>query len=133
MKSDEQILAELRASSEGLFYMSESDYPFETVRWDGTAELSPEYLRAASGEAANARVEVRSLDDFFRVATSEASWKREPELALAKRFQNLVRVLRENLADVKAHRIGKTNMAVYVVGKSPSGNWLGVSTRVVET
>jgi hypothetical protein len=34
---------------------------------------------------------------------------------------------------VMAYRVGTVNVAVYVVGRSPEGHWLGVSTRVVET
>ncbi|MDQ3743999.1 MAG: nuclease A inhibitor family protein [Acidobacteriota bacterium] len=42
-------------------------------------------------------------------------------------------LLEENLTDLKAYRVGLINIPVYVVGRSASGNWLGVSTRVVET
>jgi hypothetical protein len=31
------------------------------------------------------------------------------------------------------YRIGEVNMPVYIIGKSSSGSWLGLSTRVVET
>ena len=134
MKSDDEILDELAKATEGLLFMSESDYPFETFRLDGTSGAEPqERLRELGGEAAGAPVETKSLAEFFRAAASEPAWKGEEERASARRFQHLARVLEENLRDVCVYKVGSVNMAVYVVGRSAEGNWLGVSTRVVET
>lgn len=133
MKSDEQLSEELKEATRELLFMSESDYPFEVVRWEGTEAVSPEYLRRVTAADATAAVEERTAADFFRVAAGEQEWKGAEELALAKRYQTLSRVLEENLKDVKVYRVGKRNIHVYVLGRSEEGNWLGVSTRVVET
>jgi hypothetical protein len=133
MKSDEQVLAELAGAAEGLLYMSESDYPLEPFRLEGAGLPTPEILRESAGEAADAPVRVLSLEEFFRAPTSEPSWKGEAELPTARRFQALVRALRENLSDLKAYKVGSINMRVYVLGRSAAGTWLGLSTRVVET
>ena len=133
MKSDEQLYAELKEATRGLLFMSESDYPFEVVRWEGVEEMSPEYLRAVAAEDATARVEERTITDFFRVAAGEQEWKGEAELALARRYQSLIRLFEENLKEVKVYRVGEIDIGVYVLGRSEEGNWLGVSTRAVET
>jgi hypothetical protein len=134
MKTDEQVLLELEQAASGLLFMSESDYPFETVRWEALAEVTPEHLRAATGSAPEATVATESVADFFRVASSEADWKSAGEIATARRYQTLARVLLENLADVRVYRIGEVNIPVLIVGRNAStGNWLGLSTRVVET
>ena len=133
MKSDEQLCEELREATRGLLFMSESDYPFEVVRWEGGEELSPSYLRKVAGQDATANVEERTVADFFRVAAGEQEWKGEAELALAKRYQSLARLLEEKLKEVRVYRVGKRDIGVYVVGLSAEENWLGVSTRVVET
>ena len=132
MKSDEQILSELAGAAEGLTYMSESDYPFEVFDWGGE-EPTPEFLRGLSAQPADAPVETRTAAQFFRAATSEPDWKGPEELAVARRFQALLRLLEANLSDLKVFRVGEINMPVYVAGRSASGNWLGLSTRVVET
>ena len=132
MMTDEQLIEELREATRGLTYMSESDYPFEVFRWDA-AEPSHEYLRGLTGEAADAPVETRTAANFFRVAASEAEWKSAEELATARRFQSLLRLLEQNLTDLRVYRVGSINIPVYVAGRGQSGNWLGVSTRVVET
>lgn len=136
MKSDEQILSELARAAEGLWYMSESDYPLEPVRLDGADEPGPERLRVLAGLGADARVETRSLEEFF-FGGSAAAVRLPPEgadePARAGSFHEVVRVLTENLSDIRVYRIGEVNIPVYVLGRSGDGNWLGLSTRVVET
>ncbi|HEX8117647.1 MAG TPA: nuclease A inhibitor family protein [Pyrinomonadaceae bacterium] len=130
--TDEQLLEKLRGATRGLTFMSESDYPFEVFKW-GDAEPTEEFLRKQAGAAADAPVETKTVADFFRVAASEPEWKKGEQLAEARRFQALRKLLEENLKDLKVYRVGSINIPVYVAGRAPSGNWLGVSTRVVET
>lgn len=133
MESDEGVCAQLREATRGLLFMSESDYPFEIVRWEGSEELSPEYLRRVEGQEAAAPVGEQRLADFFRVAAGEQEWKDESGLQLARKYQRLLQLLEANLKDVRVYRVGAVNVGVYVVGRSAAGNWLGISTRVVET
>ena len=115
-KNDEQSLAELRKATSGRFYMSESDYPFELVSWDSHTEVTPEFLRKQAKEAEDSAVQEVELDNF-----------------LQGRLQNILETLRANLTELKAYKVGRINMPAYVVGRSPQGTWLGISTRVVET
>lgn len=133
MGSDEQILAELKKATVGLYVMSESDYPFEVIRWEETIKLSPQYLRTLHGEPEETLVTVESLNDFAGFVMSVVSGKGDAGPASISRSQYLMRVLRENLTDVKVYRVGKVNIPVYVVGRSAAGTWLGLRTRVVET
>lgn len=130
--TDEQLIEALREATEGLTFMSESDYPFEVFNW-GAAEPTAASVRGLAGEGADAPVETRTTADFFRVSASEAEWKNAEQLTTARRFQTLQRLLEENLNDLKVYRVGSINIPVYVAGRAASGNWLGVSTRVVET
>lgn len=133
MKSDDEVVEELSKATEGLLFMSESDYPFETIYWKELPEVSPAFLRNLAGLQIDAPVETISLDDFFRVAASDADWRSAESRQEAVKYQNLVSYLKENLDNVKVYKLGRVNMPVYVVGQSKTGNWLGVSTRVVET
>ncbi len=133
MKTDEQIIEELRAACAGLRWMSESDYPLEVIRWERREEVTPEFLRGLTGDDSSTPVETRSPAELFRAAASEAEWKSETELASAAKFRAVRRLLEENLEDVKVYRVGEINMAVYVMGRSPEANWLGLKTRIVET
>jgi hypothetical protein len=133
MKSDREIIEELKQLTKGLLWMSESDYPFEIVFWEGRPEISPPFLRSLSGEAEDAPVEIVSVEEFFRVAMSEESWRGDESRLLAKKYRRLVQTLKDNLEDVKVYRVGKINMPVYIVGRSRTGNHIGISSRVVET
>lgn len=130
--TDEQLIEELREATRGLTFMSESDYPLEVFNW-GAAEPTEEFLRGLTAAAADAPVETKTAADFFRVAASEAEWKNAEQLKEARRFKSLLRLLEKNLTDLKVFRVGAVNIPVYVAGRGASGNWLGVSTRVVET
>ena len=131
MKTDEQVLGEIEGAARGLLMMSEADYPFAALRLEG--EIDEARLRELAGAAPDAPVKTQGLDEFFRAAASEPAWKGPEELATARRFQSLARALEENLADPRVYKVGEINMPVYVLGRSPAGRWLGLSTRVVET
>ena len=51
--NDAQILEQLRRAAAGLLFMSESDYPFEVIQWEGPTELTPDFIRRVTGEAAD--------------------------------------------------------------------------------
>ncbi|HVF45665.1 MAG TPA: nuclease A inhibitor family protein [Pyrinomonadaceae bacterium] len=131
-KDDAKLIEELREATRGLLFTSESDYPFEVFVW-ASAEPTRESLRGLAGADSRAPVETRSAREFFRAAASEPDWKGEAELAAARRFQTLLLLLETSLADLKVYRVGEVDIAVYVTGRAPSGNFVGVSTRVVET
>jgi Nuclease A inhibitor-like protein len=133
MKSDDQLIEELKKATEGLLFMSESDYPFETICWKGLLEVSTEFLRTQAELSVDAPVETISLDDFFQVAASDAEWRSTESRQAALKYRKLIALLKENLDNVKVYKLGRVNMPVYIVGQSKTGNWLGISTRVVET
>jgi hypothetical protein len=114
---DARILEQLKRATAGLLFMSESDYPFELVQWEGPTDLTPEFLCRVSGEPAGCSVQELEVQDFLT----------------AERYRRLVDVITDNLVEPKAYKVGRINMPVYVVGRSAGGKWLGVSTRVVQT
>jgi hypothetical protein len=116
LKSDDQILKELGKASLGCLYMSESDYPFELIRWEDRAELASAFICGVAGEATDCPIQETDCDTF-----------------LGGRYQKLAQLLKANLSDLRVYKVGRINMPVYIVGRSPEGNWLGLSTRVVQT
>jgi hypothetical protein len=131
--TDEELFGALEEAATGLLYMSESDYPIEVVKWAGSEQLSPEYLRKAAGADTSAGVVETTVEEFFRVPAGEQEWKGEAQLLEAGKYQRLRKLLEENLTGIKVYRVGETNIYVLVVGMSAEENWLGVSTRVIET
>ena len=133
MKSDEGMLAELEAATAGLLFMSEADYPFETVCWKGLPEINAQFLRSLTGHAEDAPVEIVGVDNFFRVAVSDKNRNTPESRQEAERYRQLVQILKENLDELKVYLSDTINLPVYIVGRTKAGNWLGLSTRVVET
>jgi hypothetical protein len=123
----------LKSLTEGLSYQSESDYAVEPYA-RGAAEGAPSAGEFAKGkEGEDAAVRELDFDSFFDNYTDEQDWWGEQERAVAGKFQALVRFLKENLSDVKVYRVGGVEADVYVVGRTASGEYAGVKTKVVET
>ncbi|HVF44867.1 MAG TPA: nuclease A inhibitor family protein, partial [Pyrinomonadaceae bacterium] len=124
MRDDGQLIEELREATRGLLFVSESDHPFEVFVW-GRAETTREFVRGQARAGPSATVETRGAREFFRAALSEPDWKGDAELAAARRFQALLRLLETSLADLKVYRVGSVDIKVYVAGRAPSGNFVG--------
>ncbi len=132
-KTNSEILDQLKLASNGLLFMSESEYPFEVFLWAGIGLLTPEKVLQQTNHNQDTPVKVASLDDFFRVAVTEEDWHEEEDKATVKRFQTLVQTLKENLSNLQVYRLGKIEIDVYVIGQTSSGDSIGLSTKVVET
>jgi hypothetical protein len=123
----------LKSLTEGLSYQSESDYPVEPyVRGAGDGAPSAEEF-AKGREGDDAAVRELDFDSFFGNYTDEQDWWGEEERAVAKKFQALVAFLKESLKEIKVYRVGDVEADVYIVGKTASGDFAGVKTKIVET
>jgi hypothetical protein len=118
VKLDEQICAELRSAAAGILVMSESDYPLEILNWDGKTSITPEYLCHICGKPDGSTVQETDLDTFF---------------GAKGKFRKVVTAIKDNLADVKVYKVGEIDIPVFIVGRSQEGNWLGLSTRLIQT
>lgn len=133
MDDNDKLADELRKASEGLTFMSESDHPLEVVRLGAEAEATHGVLRKLSGKGDDAPVTEQTVDEFFRVAASEAEWKSGPELKSAKKYRALVRLLKSKLEGLKVFRVGEINIDAYVLGRARGGELMGLKTKLVET
>jgi len=123
----------LEQVAKGLLFPSETDVPLVAFFWSAEdIALTPQRLAQLAGVPAGTAIKTVKLDNFFRPATKEEDWHNAQEQAEARRFQELVRVIKSNLADVKVFRVGETSIDVFVVGRV-EGGFAGLRTRVVET
>ena len=132
-KSD--LINILKQTSNGLICTSESDYPFEVFLWNslGQDSLTTEELLQQTNHSQDTLVEVEDCDTFFKEATQEQDWHGLEEQETVKKYQTLVKTLKDNLMDIKVYRIGIVAIDVYIVGKTPSSDLVGLSTKVIET
>lgn len=108
----------MEQAAAGLLVMSESDYPLELIRWNGATEITPEHLCSVSGRPPGTPIGETDLAGFFHSS---------------ERFRAVVNALENNLSGVRIYKVGEINIPVYIVGRSPAGNWLGLSTRLIQT
>jgi len=127
------IASQLQEASNGLLFLSETDAPFEVISWQAQEDLTPAKLLQVTNHPPNTPVELRTVDEFFAIATAQEDWHDEEERETVQRFQNLVSVLKQNLSQLQVYRVGNTNIDAYIVGVTDGGEWAGLSTQVVET
>ena len=115
--------------------MSESEYPFEVFFWknEGQQQINRELILKQTENSFNTPIEFVDLDSFFEIATTEQDWHGSVEKENVTRYQQLSKVLKECLTELQVVRLGTTTIDVYIVGKTPSGDLAGLSTKIVET
>jgi hypothetical protein len=96
-------------------------------------ELTPAKLLQLTNHPPNAPIEIVSVDEFFDVGNAEEDWHDDEEQETAKRFQNLVSTLKQNLSQLQVYRVGSINIDAYIVGVTDGGELAGLSTKLVET
>lgn len=120
--------ATIQKAAAGLLYPSESDAPFDLVRWDaGKGDPSPATVGSLGGKGKRkARpVEQVSIEEFFAALA---------ETDDAARFRTLEQTLKKSLTDLRVYRVGgSAKVDIYVLGRAASGEWLGLHTTSVET
>ncbi len=127
----------LAQASKSLLMISESDYPLEPfeeqIQLNG--ELTEQQLLQHLNYSENTKVEIVSVDDFFRQACAENEWQSQEEQETAKKFQSLLAILKSQLNQLQVFRIYKTatNIEAYVLGQTLDGKVAGLKTQLVET
>jgi hypothetical protein len=124
----------LKEASRGLLFPSETDAPFEPFVWEGE-EGEPDKAGdlERAGKPPKTPVRVMSLASFFKDVTTEEDWHDAEEKEEVQKFCQLVLALKKTLKDIKVFRVGKVEADLYIVGRTESGDWAGLKTKVVET
>ncbi len=128
---DRELIIQLSQAVEGLLWLSESDYPWETVYIENVDNIETKLLELTHSNSAT-KIEIRELGSFFNRVT-QAKDGDEEELQESRRYQALVDLLKTHLRDIKVYRVGECEIKVYILGKTELGKVAGLSTMVVET
>ena len=129
------IPKKIKSLSQDLLWMSESDYPFDTFTWSNqeVKEVNEQNLLQKTHHSLDAPVKIIDMEKFFGRATDEKDWYDSEERETAKKYQALVETLKQNLDNIQVYKIGDVEIDVYIVGQLKSGDWVGLSTKAVET
>jgi hypothetical protein len=119
-------IAKLKEAVAGLTYPSESDEPFEVVRWENPGRVDVAGWVGEHGGKGR-KVKQVGISDFFEALR---------ETDDAERYELLRRTFQDVARDVKVFRVGdgEVSVDVYVLGNSRTdGSVVGVHTVSVET
>ncbi len=126
------IIDRLKQATTDLLWSSESDYPFEVVTWELGIELTPSDLFSNIYDTDLAIKSITLIDLFEPVLTIE-DWYEQAELDLVDRYTNLLDLINTNLSEVQVFRVGEVEIDIYIIGKTPTGDIIGLKTRSIET
>ncbi len=129
-----KLIAVLQTLTQDLLWISETDAPFEIIQWQNQSnQLTNEQFLKLTGHSLETPIEILDLDDFFSAATEEQDWFGDEEKAIAKRYQELVVVLKQRLNQLKVYQVGEVNIDIYIVGETKLGEMVGLATKALET
>lgn len=130
-----QLISVLQAATAGLLWIGEIDAPLEVICWqeEKARNLTNERLLELTHHSSETPIEILDLDDFFSAATAEQDWFGDEEKAIAKRYQELVVVLKQRLNQLKVYQVGEVNIDIYIVGETESREIVGLATKAMET
>lgn len=129
------LVLELERLTEGLIVMSESDFPMDVVIWQRPGgKPSARRLAALIGHPHPETASTVPVDDFFRAAAAPLRGSDDAEArATIRRLERIASFLKRHLPDARVFRFGRSTMRAYVIGTTPSGDWLGIATTLIET
>ena len=127
-----EIIDRLKQATTDLLWSSESDYPFEVVTWEPGIELTPTDLFSNIYDT-DLAIESIALTDLFEPVLTIEDWYEQAELDLVDRYTNLLDSINNNLSEVQVFRVGEVEIDIYIIGKTPTGDIIGLKTRSVET
>ncbi|NEO30386.1 MAG: nuclease [Symploca sp. SIO3C6] len=127
-----EIINQLQQVSEGLLWISESEYPFEVYWWEQNS-ITPEKLLQLTNHPPDLPVKIIGIDQFFKRAITPTDWHNQKERTTIKRYQTLVDTLKIYLSDIQVYRVGEVEVDIYIVGSTKLGNLVGLYTKSVET
>ncbi len=119
-------LARLQAAAADLWYPSETDAPLTVVHWDQptleTTLANPtKPFACLPGEA------------FFHPILTNPFWRTPQGGHLEQRYEDIKQLLWSMLTEIKTYRSMGPEVSLYLMGRHPSGVYLGLQTLVVET
>ncbi|MCY7369180.1 MAG: nuclease A inhibitor family protein [Chamaesiphon sp.] len=126
------IIDQLKQATTDLLWSSESDYPFEIVTWEPGIELTPTDLFSNIYDT-DLAIKSITLTDLLEPVLTIEDWYEQAELALVDQYTNLLDSINTNLSEVQVFRVGEVEIDIYIIGKTPTGDIIGLKTRSIET
>jgi hypothetical protein len=121
-QTTDSLVAALKQASEGLLYISESDYPYEVIHWE-KAPLTEEFVRQKAVVPNDAPVEIVEFSDFYNPDEPDPDWYGEEEKAASAKFRHLMKLLVDSLTRLQVFRLGEIEIDIYIL------NYIGSNAK----
>jgi len=133
--SNLEVFERLHETAKGLLWMSESDYPFAAFVWEFGEKivLENEIVLKMTKHSLDTRIQIIEFDSFFQGSVTPKYWHNSEEAETVKKYQELVRIMKQYLSDLKIYKVGEIEIDVYIIGKTNSGEYAGLATVSIET
>ena len=130
-----EIFELLHEAIKGLVWMSESDYPFAVLNWEfgEKVSLDNQVVLQTTKHALDTPIKVIEFDDFFQGVITPKGWHDAEESEMVNRYQELVRIMKQYLSDLKVYKVGEVEIDVYIIGRTNTGYYAGLATVSIET
>ncbi len=135
LKEKISLKNEIISLSSDLMYPSESDEKMEYFEMEVSSDekLSLANFRMYNGIRPEIEVEEMDFDKFFAPLIKTEDWFGDDEKKWAEDSLKLKQLLSESLRDILIYKVGKTEIEVYLFGKSKDCKWKGLKTKLIET
>ena len=134
-KDNDPLLARLAQLTDGLWYISESDYPLVPVSFPTPLSDARLIEYAQPDSPTGSTVTRLDLSTFLQHHTSEEEGGMIDDRALARRFQVLESFMKDELDHVHVYRVGgEPRIVILALGTTKDGQQLiGFRTVSIET
>jgi hypothetical protein len=116
-----------------LFWLSESEFPFQVIAWD-TERVTIEQLLKLTYHPPNTPVKTLGIDEFFSPALEGfGSFSYLLDQSLIGRYRTLYNYLTYYLHNIKVYQVGTYPLYIYIMGLTRDENLAGIATQVIQT
>lgn len=134
MSQGTDVIQKLKDAVAGLYWMSESDFPFQVVKWSMPGLTVPDLLTYLD-RPPEIVVKTITVNDWFQRAIEPQTWHNVEEAATVRRYQQLLTLLESQLTELQVFKLsaGAGIFDIYILGCIEPGWVAGLVTQVVET
>jgi|GEM_PF-6283762 len=126
------MIKDLLALTAGLFYITESEHPFEVLDWSDIHNNNQLEQKIAAHSSSQLPVSPMDTGNFFARIIRNAQLSGDEAMVFADGFRALYAYLQGNFSDIKMYWTGKITVHIYVACSTGDG-YLVLHTIGIET
>lgn len=130
---DQELIEQLELATKDLLWLSETEYPMQVVYWQDANNFTQNTLLQQHNYSPDTKIATKEFAAFFTAATKSETWHNEAEQAQVEKYQALVKLMTENLTNIKVYLLGEIEITAYILGTTQHKAIAGITTQIVAT